>query len=477
MRSIFTQIRLFSNVCPKQAAIILPDRIVTYEMLWAGIQSVQIKLAKLALNKAEPIGLLVDNPVRHLIVCLALVRSGFTVASLSVEHLGLTKSFNIRHVMTDLKNLSLASGAQYHDVEDDWFANKLTITLDEIEPPPHRIMRITFTSGSTGFPKAIGWSYRTIHRRMNDYSLSGVADSNRFLTTMGLSSGGLLLALKVINSGKTIIFAPQQFALELIQQYGVNEVHASSLQARLFLEDHHVKRIPLHLTKFIVTGGILSTTVADELKHRFRAEVIDILISTEAGQTGFASGDILELRRSAGHCFVPLVNVEIVDAAGNRLPPNEEGRLKIQSHMMGWSFEGNLDEEKITNGGWFFPGDTGFLNDRGLLVLTGRADDTVNLGGVKFAPERIEAHLAEHPHIIEAAVVRITNMSAETELWLAVVERNPLRLEEVNQWLAGRLVGELRSARIDRKVSLPDLPKNSMGKFNRPKILELCSRQ
>jgi acyl-CoA synthetase (AMP-forming)/AMP-acid ligase II len=87
-RTILTRIEANARFFPKKPAIILSDRMVNYDMLIKGIFSVQSIIHDLRLSREAPVGLLVDNPIRHIIVFLALLRSGFTVTSMRREHFG-----------------------------------------------------------------------------------------------------------------------------------------------------------------------------------------------------------------------------------------------------------------------------------------------------------------------------------------------------------------------------------------------------
>ncbi len=53
-----------------------------YRMVWAGVESVESILRDLRLDAQKPVGILIDNPARHLIVALALLKVGITSTSL-----------------------------------------------------------------------------------------------------------------------------------------------------------------------------------------------------------------------------------------------------------------------------------------------------------------------------------------------------------------------------------------------------------
>ena len=96
---------------------------------------------------------------------------------------------------------------------------------------------------------------------------------------------------------------------------------------------------------------------------------------------------VMKMRRQKGNCFAPVCPVEIVDDEGRLLSVGKEGRIRVKSDTMVWPFSGSMFETEDGKGdGWFYPGDIGRLDDDGLLIVTGRADEVINAGGIKFTP-------------------------------------------------------------------------------------------
>jgi acyl-CoA synthetase (AMP-forming)/AMP-acid ligase II len=57
--------------------------------------------------------------------------------------------------------------------------------------------------------------------------------------------------------------------------------------------------------------------------------------------------------------------------------------------------------------GYFYPGDLGLINEKGRLVLAGRRDELLNLGGVKANPESLEEIALTVEGVLEAAAFSI----------------------------------------------------------------------
>jgi acyl-CoA synthetase (AMP-forming)/AMP-acid ligase II len=138
---------------------------------------------------------------------------------------------------------------------------------------------------------------------------------------------------------------------------------------------------------------------------------------------------------------------------------------------MGWPFKGNLIEtDDVKGDGWFYPGDLGFFDSDGFLIVTGRSDEVINEGGVKFAPEVMESHLKRHPKIQDVAIVRIPMMLGQVEAWLAVVAKEPISLELIQEWMAQNITGELSSVRLARLFLVDSIPRTGTGKVARQEL-------
>ena len=148
--------------------------------------------------------------------------------------------------------------------------------------------------------------------------------------------------------------------------------------------------------------------------------------------------------------------------------PDEEG--EIVALMAGdEAFEGywrrpDADARSL-RGGWYFTGDTGFVDRDGDLFVTGRVDDMIITGGENVSPIEIESCLSLHPAVLEVAVVGLAD-----EKWgkviTAFVRRNgPVTERDLEQFC--RASGLANFKRPRRFVFVDALPKSPVGKLLR----------
>ena len=155
-------------------------------------------------------------------------------------------------------------------------------------------------------------------------------------------------------------------------------------------------------------------------------------------------------------------------SAAEAARPNEEGEI-IALLAGDESFEGywrrpDADAKSIRDG-WYFTGDTGFLDADGDLFVTGRVDDMIITGGENVSPVEIESCLSLHPAVLEVAVVGLAD-----EKWgqivTAFVKRKSLVSEQDLERFC-RSSGLANFKRPRRFVFVEALPKSPVGKLLR----------
>ena len=112
----------------------------------------------------------------------------------------------------------------------------------------------------------------------------------------------------------------------------------------------------------------------------------------------------------------------------------------------------------------FYPGDLGFINEKGRLVLAGRVDELLNLGGVKANPEILEEIALTVDGVLEAAAFSIQT-SATEELSFALVTSGGFDLSKLEKKVLAKTGFKVSSVRL-----VSHLPRNPAGKIERFKL-------
>jgi long-chain acyl-CoA synthetase len=119
----------------------------------------------------------------------------------------------------------------------------------------------------------------------------------------------------------------------------------------------------------------------------------------------------------------------------------------------------------LTEGGWLHTGDIGAFDADGYLRILDRKKDMVNVSGFKVFPNEVEDVIAQHPGVLEAAVIGVADPHTGQAVKLFVVRRD-LALTEAD--LATFARERLAAYKVPRVIVFVDsLPKSNIGKIVR----------
>jgi crotonobetaine/carnitine-CoA ligase len=150
---------------------------------------------------------------------------------------------------------------------------------------------------------------------------------------------------------------------------------------------------------------------------------------------------------------------------------DESGDLLVRGIPGRTIFAGYLDDEEQTRAafrdGWFVTGDRGHADADGNIYFAGRRADILKVAGENVSVVEIEAVLAEHPGVFEAAVVGEPDPVRDEVPVAYVVPRAGASLDDLAQWCADRLAKAKRPARFEQ---VDRLPRTSVGKIRKHRL-------
>jgi len=157
-----------------------------------------------------------------------------------------------------------------------------------------------------------------------------------------------------------------------------------------------------------------------------------------------------------------------LDGAEVRIDADPEGEVLVRGPMLFRRYRGDPGRTAAAlSDGWLATGDLGRLGPGGRLAVLGRADDLVISGGVNVHPDEVEAVLATHPAVAEAAVAGRPDPEWGSRVTAFVVPRDPASpptLAELRAFTRERLA----AAKAPRELVLvPALPRSPSGKLLR----------
>ena len=319
-------------------------------------------------------------------------------------------------------------------------------------PPPgagqgaNDVMRMAFTSGTTGNPKGVIHSHNTTLstcRTLNDDMRVTPDEVFLIYLPLGLNWGYLTLVQAVMAGARAVLL--DQFsaraALELIQRERVTYIPTAPASIIAMLNDADLGRFDLASLRVIITGG---ASCPIETIREFRAWMRGHLIELYGMlETGFHTYTRLDDDPEAVTGTVGRVSsglgLRLIDESGHDIGPGDEGEIAAQgpSVHLGYHKNATANAELFTADGWFRTGDLGQFDSAGNVKIVGRLKEMINRGGKKFFPREIEEILYTHPKILHAAIVGVPDPRLGERNCLCVIPRpgQTLTLDEAVSYL------------------------------------------
>jgi len=327
---------------------------------------------------------------------------------------------------------------------------------------------LVFSSGTTGLPKAVRHTHRSIGEATAQWcGALGLGPTDRFqVATPPSHILGLLNLLAAASAGATV---------RLHRRFDLDEVLHRIESDRMTLEmavapialamaNHpYLEDFDLSSLRYIMWGATpVSVSVAEVVTARTGVRWLPAYGSSEVPVIAVNPVHDLGACRldSAG---LPPAGVELRVAdldSGEILPPGGIGEIQVLSPavMAGYLPEDATDQALAD--GWYRTGDVGWLEPEGWVHLTDRAKEMIKVNGFQVAPAELEAVLHGHPAVLDCAVFGLADDQAG-EVPVAVVQldpEHPVAEGELQQLVAGSLANYKHLRHVVVVDSIPRLP-------------------
>jgi long-chain acyl-CoA synthetase len=163
---------------------------------------------------------------------------------------------------------------------------------------------------------------------------------------------------------------------------------------------------------------------------------------------------------------MPGCEVCVVDTNGERLGPGSRGELLVRGpHITSGYLNRSEETAAAFVADWFHTGDIVVMEPDGYITIVDRKKDMVIVSGFNVYPNEVEAVIAEHPGVIDVAVIGVPDEASGEALRAFVVARGPdLNADAIIRHCRERLTGY----KVPKQVVFRDqLPKSAVGKILR----------
>jgi len=351
---------------------------------------------------------------------------------------------------------------------------------------------ILFTSGTTGQPKGVVHTHRTLLARWMALRESlGTVDFERTLCLLPTHFGHGLICNSLFPwlSGQDLFMLPPFRTDLLLGLGGLLDRHRITFMSSvppvwgIALKMARPPRLGTLRRVFCGSAplsrhlwqGIREWTGTSQVCNAYGitetgswvAGLTDAGIEPDDGLIGRGWGTIARICRRPDAAEPPDANDEC--AAG------EKGFvwLKTPGLMRGYFGRDDLTSQVVVDG-WFSTGDIGVVDDRGLLYLRGRQREEINKGGMKLFPADVDAVIERHTGVLDVCTFAFEHPLYGEDMGVAVVLQQNDRpsLAALYAWAASELGAHRLPARW---YLLDEIPRTSRGKINRQSVAEGCA--
>jgi len=342
---------------------------------------------------------------------------------------------------------------------------------------------IYFSSGTTGFPKAILHTHRSLMAACyTEYQHHGQTHEDNFLCIPPLYHTGAKMHWfgSLLSGSKAVLLRgiKPEWILKTVSEEKITIVWLLVPWAQDILDA--IERGDVKLEDYDLSQWRLmhigAQPVPPSLIHRWKKYFPNHLYDTNYGLSESTGPGCVHLGteniHKVGAIGIPGYKWEarIVDEQGNSVPQEEVGELAVKGDgVMKCYYKDPESTAAVIKNGWLFTGDMARMDEDGFIYLVDRKKDVIISGGENIYPVQIEDFLRAHEAIKDVAVIGLPDQRLG-EIAAAIIELKSgytCTEEEIKAFCTS-----MPRYKRPKKIIFDKVPRNPTGKIEKPKLRE-----
>ncbi len=496
----------------KEYELIEPSQAPYYrrEITWSVFNEKANRVANMLLErgvqKEDKIGILLMNCLEWLPIYFGILKTGALAVPLNFRYTADEIKYCVEKADVDILFFGPEFIGRIEDIADDIskgrllyfvgdgcpsFAEDYTSQVANCSSQPPKInitdddlAAIYFSSGTTGFPKAILHKHRALMQSAEvEQHHHGQTHDDVFLCIPPLYHtgakmhwfGSLISGSKAVllkgNSPSSILRAvsEEQCTIVWLLVPWAQDILVALDNGDLKLEDYKLDQWRLmHIGAQPVPRSLIKHWKEYFPNHQYDTNYgLSESIGPGCVHLGVENIDKVGAIGIPGYGW----EAKIVDSDGNEVPQGEVGELAVKGPgVMVCYYKDEEATKESLHDGWLYTGDMAQQDEDGFYFLVDRKKDVIISGGENIYPVQIEDFLSENEKIQDVAVIGVPDERLG-EISAAIIQLKPgveCTEEEINDFCHA-----LPRYKRPRKIIFADVPRNATGKIEKPKLREM----
>jgi fatty-acyl-CoA synthase len=384
-------------------------------------------------------------------------------------------------VMGDGDMGALPNAVRYEDLLED--AGGGTFHYPEVDE--RQAAALCYTSGTTGNPKGVLYSHRSISLHSTATLIkdsTGLSASDRVLAVVpmfhanawGLPHGAALAGADLILPDRFLGAEPLAKLIAAERPTLMGCVPTIFLDLLRYADAHSDVDLS-SLSNAACGGSAVPRQLMKDFEERHGVRIFQAWGMTETSPVAAYSrplerdhDDAYWDERAKQGRPLPWVELRLVDDDGVEVAWDGEstGEIEVRGPWIASSYFRDESGEEKFDSGWLRTGDIAAVDEQGFVQITDRAKDVIKSGGEWISSVELENEVMSHPDVVEAAVIaKPDERWAERPLCCVVLRGGAdTTAEDLLEHLRGRVA---KWWLPDEFAFVEEVPKTSVGKFDK----------